>query len=121
MRIDGEEESRAPFNAGLPQGSLLSPVLFILYTSTVSAAYKTVEKETCYVDDKIMLQGSLSHPRALASLTSSFREKIRRAEFVNINFAPKKAYLIHLIPWFTNAKPNERNSVYFGPQVILPR
>lgn len=47
IRIDGEIEDPAPFQAGLPQRSPLSPVVFILYAYTISAVHRNLATETC--------------------------------------------------------------------------
>lgn len=61
LSFDKKIESPKPFLSGLPQGSPLSPVLFILYSSALTVGHLTsLQTETCYVDDEIMTQGAQS-------------------------------------------------------------
>lgn len=76
--------------------------------------------ETSYVDNEMMLQRSTSNPKALRSLTEWFRGKIHHAKFININFAPGKAYLMPLIPISSKTKLNETLSITVGDRLVLP-
>lgn len=61
MSFEGQTEKAADFLAGLPQGSPLYPVLFILYASALKTAHTdALQGETIYVDDTIMIQGASS-------------------------------------------------------------
>lgn len=37
LAVDGEQETAVPFLSGLPQGSPISPVLFVIYAAALSS------------------------------------------------------------------------------------
>lgn len=53
MAFDGQEETPVPFLSGLPQGSPLSPVLFVIYAAALSTLgpQPKMRETTSYVDD----------------------------------------------------------------------
>lgn len=56
MSIDGEAEPETRFQSGLPQGTPLSPVVFILYASAMSkGSPHPTESITSYIGDELML------------------------------------------------------------------
>ena len=49
MVLDGKSSQEYPVNAGVPQGSIFSPTLFLLYINGLSDAY--ICTITIYADD----------------------------------------------------------------------
>lgn len=98
MAFDRQEEEAVPFQSGLPQGFPLSPVLFVIYTAALNtpAQQPHDRHETSYVDDELMIQGATSEKGASAYLQARLDQWIKRAEVLNIKFAPGKAELMHL-------------------------
>lgn len=85
-------------------------MLFITYASTISNSHLTsLQTETAYVDDEVMGQRSQTPSLALTSLTTRLQEKIRRSEFVSVNFAPAKAEVMQLLPKTRKSKLNEED------------
>lgn len=56
MAFNVKREEPVPFSAGLPQGSLLSPILFVIYSGALHSRSKV--KATAYVDDEVALKGA---------------------------------------------------------------
>lgn len=55
MELEWEREAPVPFEAGLPQGSPLSPILFVNYAAAISSYNPTrTEISTTYVDDEVI-------------------------------------------------------------------
>lgn len=59
--FDGASSPPVPYKAGVPQGSPLSPLLYVIYSSTVLPPNPSSnEPNVVYVDDEGLLQLSLS-------------------------------------------------------------
>lgn len=97
MRLDSQSEELAPFKAGLPQGSPLSPTLLILYGSASTSPNHEESMETAYVDDEIMLQGARSCDQATTLLQGCLNSKVEIGARLNIRFPPDKVELMHLV------------------------
>lgn len=107
MSFENQTESPTSFTSGLPQGSPLSPVLFILYASALITAHNdNLRGETIYVNDVVMIQGAPSVPMAHKLLQTSLDTTIQKASFLNIKLAPDKSELMHLVPTTSKLKPN---------------
>lgn len=122
MNFEGKREPPAPFTSGLPQSSPLSPGLFILYASALSAgSMGTNKSETYYIDNKIMHQGATSTTIACRPLQRRLDQKLERPSYLNIRLAPSKIEMMHLIPLTSKHKPNESTeAIKLCDQAILP-
>lgn len=96
------------FTTGLPRGSSLSLVLFMLYVSGLTRAHQTaLQVETAYVDDEIMIQGARSPALAVARLQTRLDDKLAQATYLNIRLALAKSELMQLLPHTSKLKPND--------------
>lgn len=67
--IDNGQEPTALFQASLPQGSPLSPILFVIYASALATPpIETHGATTSYIDDELRLQGAGSQAAATTRL-----------------------------------------------------
>lgn len=99
MSFDGEEEGLVAFKAGLPQGSPLSPILFVIYAAWLSRSPAPSKGGlTTYVDDEVMTQGARDRDAATVLLHQRLDARIKGAKFLNIRFSSAKAELMHLNP-----------------------
>lgn len=98
--FDGEVEPPAYFGAGLPQGSPLSPILFVRYASALAPGITTnpIHVETAYVDDEMLTQGTTNQAEASQQLQLWLNQQLGRATFLNIRLSPAKSKLMHLLP-----------------------
>lgn len=93
MTFDGQEEAPSPFSSGVPQGSRISPILYLIYSSALSSSGNnfTNELETSYLDDKVLLQGSRRIKFVTTRLQEQIDERLARAPYLNIKLAPPKS------------------------------
>ena len=64
--FDQQSEDSQPYECGLPQGSPVSPILFLIFSNTMleKQHYPADATNTLYVDDVCMVQMSQSRAEA---------------------------------------------------------
>lgn len=100
LAFDGKQETPIPFQAGLSQGSPLSPILFVIYAAALTnpGPQPRLRQRTSYGDNKVMTQGTNIQKGAVRTLQKRLHARILRAEILNTGFAPERAELIPISP-----------------------
>jgi hypothetical protein len=95
--FDGQIEPPTSFSSGLPQGSPISPVLFLIMANIITEVPPTVtEKTTSYVDDISLTQITSTYQESTRRLMERSQEQALRANMIGLSLAADKYELIHL-------------------------
>jgi ribonuclease HI len=98
--LDACNEEPQPFKCGLPQGSPVSPVLFLIYAN---AALERSNRaggitDTSYVDDVSIVASRTRPDEVVRALQGRTDEQIERASHLKMSLAPGKSELILGLP-----------------------
>ena len=96
MRVDGEETRFRDIPAGVPQGSPLSPILFVLFLAPL---YNRLRRDGImlagFADDTNILAFGKTHRDNVSKLEATYRAAEKWAAEVGMQFEPAKSELIH--------------------------
>lgn len=115
LRLDGEKGDQEPVKIGIPQGSPVSPILFMLFTAPLFRILTREEKKTGlsirgYVDDGLLTCRAKDETLSTAKVQPVFSKIEAWASENGMVFDPAKFEAIHF----------SRKAGFPNPEIILP-
>jgi len=99
VRLNGNDSTIRPVATGIPQGSVLSPILFLVFAAGLLEICNNPAKQVSavgFVDDVNILTYSNTTEENCTTLTAIHDQCLAWAERHGVKFAPAKYELIHL-------------------------
>lgn len=109
--FDNSKEPPQPYDSGLPQGSPVSPVLFLIYAQAMLEApsyFKDID--VSYMDDNGALQLATTQTFAIRRLQERMELRLQRGAQLNLPYDLGKAGLIHIWPLYSSKRPADATS-----------
>ena len=119
----GYESDWIHTNTGIPQGSPLSPILFLIYISGLLEKLQTPDNDTLgfgFVDDTNIIAWGVSAEDNCRRLNAAHSQCEDWAEEHGAKFAPDKYQLIHFTRGRKQATEAQASSIRFGDYIIQP-
>ena len=117
IRLDSELGPTTSIQCGLPQGSPVSPILFMLYLAPL---FRLGNSKTRfgYADDVALLVVSPSLAANSQALSASLQEALDWGSAEGITFDPDKSELLHFSRRRSDQDPTQNPSVAAGPIMV---
>jgi len=98
--FDRQSEPPQPYRCGLPQGSPISTILFLIYSNAMMENQNdtTDAINTSYVDNVCMVQLSRTVPKAYAQLEEWTEQHLENGSHLGLTFATPKTELLYCLP-----------------------
>ena len=95
--FDSSLEGPQPYGSGPPQGSLASPVLFLIYAhAMLEAPAHQKDRDVSYLDDDGAPQMALTRQTGIGKLQERMELRLQRGAQLNLPYDLGKTGLIHL-------------------------
>lgn len=117
IRLDGETGPETSIQCGLPQGSPIFPILFMLYISPLFWL-GSLKRRFGYADDIGLLSISSSLQANSENLLAGLQEILDWGQAEGITFDPKKSELTHFTRSRNDPPPHESPQISAGAQLI---
>jgi hypothetical protein len=120
LAFDGELQEKTKVQIGIPQGSPVSPVLFLIYIRDIFSNIKDLEvKNPSYIDDISLITTSKSIERNCSILKAAAERLFQSQESNMIQFDMEKTELIH---FHSRRNMNNRDySISIQNEIIQPK
>jgi len=98
--FDQQSEEPKPYECGLPQGSPMSPILFLIYSIAILERHQhqTNSIDTSYVDDICMVQLSTTVSEANNHVEERTERYLENGTHLGLTFAMSKTDLLYCLP-----------------------
>ena len=114
LQFDGQQSAIQPLTGGIPQGSPISPILFLIYISYLVAKEGF---QLSYIDDFSISVSSTSAAKNCKRLEEICRGLFSTAKEIGANFAAEKTELIH----FSSKRTPITEGIIVGGTTIKPK
>jgi len=111
--FDQQSEEPQPFRCGLPQGSPISSVLFLIFSNAMlEKQHEPADAiDTSYVDDVCMVQKSPTIAQTNTLLEDRMEYHLARGLHLGLTFSPSKTDLLYCLPPTSKDKSNSLSSL----------
>ena len=114
LMFDGRVQNETPITIGIPQGSPISPILFLIYVRDI---WQNRALQISYIDDFTVAVSSTSARKNCRTLESIANDLFQKATEKGAQFEPSKTELIH----FHTRRKEESEGVVISGHEIKPK
>ena len=113
MIVDGHESSSRPVLSGVPQGTVMGPLLFLIYINDIHKGLDAATKFRLFADDSLLYR-TIKTPEDAKILQSDLNKLQEWEKTWRMEFHPKKCQVLKI----TN-KRNKLNTSYSIHNIVL--